>query len=142
MPWPHGGVTRVTDVTGSIDVAGTRYTVWFGPMKSSTEILAVERPHSVHTRFGNLILKGESDVRFELGPLRRCWRDEAGPGGVVVAMSGSSRSARRAHSVIRPRSIHSANTRSGGAEISMLIRCSAIATTIVHRYSEAVRCGL
>jgi uncharacterized protein YndB with AHSA1/START domain len=61
-----GGVTRVTDVTGPIDVAGTRYTVWFGPMKSPTEILAVERPHRIRTRFGNLILKGESDVRFEL----------------------------------------------------------------------------
>jgi uncharacterized protein YndB with AHSA1/START domain len=60
-----GGVTRVTDLTGPIDEAGTRYTVWFGPMKSPTEILEVERPHRVRTRFGNLILKGESDVRFE-----------------------------------------------------------------------------
>jgi len=63
-----GGVTRVTDVTGPIDVAGTRYTVWFGPMKSPTEILEVERPHRVRTRFGNLILKGESNVRFEPTP--------------------------------------------------------------------------
>jgi uncharacterized protein YndB with AHSA1/START domain len=63
-----GGVTRVTDVTGPIDLAGTRYTVWFGPMKSRTEILEVERPHHVRTRFGNLILKGESDVRFEPTP--------------------------------------------------------------------------
>jgi uncharacterized protein YndB with AHSA1/START domain len=63
-----GGVTRVTDVTGPIDVAGTRYTVWFGPMRSATEILEVERPHHVRTRFGNLILKGESDVRFEPTP--------------------------------------------------------------------------
>jgi uncharacterized protein YndB with AHSA1/START domain len=63
-----GGVTRVTDVTGPIDVAGNRYTVWFGPMKSPTEILEVERPHHVRTRFGNLILKGESVVRFEPTP--------------------------------------------------------------------------
>jgi uncharacterized protein YndB with AHSA1/START domain len=63
-----GGVTRVTDVTGPIDAAGTRYTVHFGPMKSPTEILEVERPHHVRTRFGNLILKGESDVRFEPTP--------------------------------------------------------------------------
>ncbi len=63
-----GGVTRVTDVTGPIDVAGTRYTVHFGPMKSPTEILEVDRPHLVRTRFGNLILKGESDVRFEAIP--------------------------------------------------------------------------
>ena len=60
-----GGVTGVTDLTGPIDEAGTRYTVSFGPMKSPTEILEVERPHRIRTRFGNLILKGESDVRFE-----------------------------------------------------------------------------
>lgn len=60
-----GGVTGVTDITGPTDVAGTRYTVRFGPMKSPTEILEVQRPHHVRTRFGNLILKGESDVRFE-----------------------------------------------------------------------------
>ena len=60
-----GGVTRVTDVSGPIDVAGTRYTVWFGPMKSRTEILDVERPHHVRTRFGNLVLKGESDAQLE-----------------------------------------------------------------------------
>jgi uncharacterized protein YndB with AHSA1/START domain len=63
-----GGVTGVTDVTGPIDVAGTRYTVRFGPMKSPTEILEVNRPHHVRTRFGNLILKGESDVRLEPTP--------------------------------------------------------------------------
>ena len=60
-----GGVTRVTDVTGPIDRAGTRYTVWFGPMKSPTEIVEVERPHHVRTRFGNAILKGESEVWLE-----------------------------------------------------------------------------
>ena len=60
-----GGVTKVSDRTGPIDVAGTRYTVHFGPMTSPTEILEVDRPHHVRTRFGNLILKGESDVRFE-----------------------------------------------------------------------------
>jgi len=59
-----GGVTRVTDLTGPLDCPGTRYTVWFGRMLSETEILAVERPRHVRTRFGNLILKGESDVTF------------------------------------------------------------------------------
>ena len=63
-----GGVTRVTDRTGPIDVAGTRYTVHFGPMKSPTQILEVDRPNHVRTRFGNVILKGESDVRFEPTP--------------------------------------------------------------------------
>lgn len=60
-----GGVTRVTDRTGPIDRPGTRYTVWFGPMRSRTEVLAAERPRHFRTRFGNLILKGESDATFE-----------------------------------------------------------------------------
>jgi uncharacterized protein YndB with AHSA1/START domain len=63
-----GGVTRVTDVSGPIDVAGTRYTVWFGRMRSPTEILEVDRPHHVRTRFGNLVMKGESDVRLDPTP--------------------------------------------------------------------------
>ncbi|MDR6640229.1 SRPBCC family protein [Paenarthrobacter nitroguajacolicus] len=57
-----GGVTRVTDLEGSLDAPGSRYTVWFGRMASPTEILAVERPRHLRTRFGNTILKGESDV--------------------------------------------------------------------------------
>jgi uncharacterized protein YndB with AHSA1/START domain len=60
-----GGVTKVTDVTGPIDQAGTTYTVHFGPMKSPTEIIEVERPRHVRTRFGNAILKGESEVWLE-----------------------------------------------------------------------------
>ncbi|WP_311211547.1 MULTISPECIES: SRPBCC domain-containing protein [unclassified Arthrobacter] len=59
-----GGVTRVTDLAGSIDQAGSSYTVWFGRMASPTEILAVQRPWHLRTRFGNAILKGESDVTF------------------------------------------------------------------------------
>ncbi|MEO8511533.1 MAG: SRPBCC family protein [Chloroflexota bacterium] len=59
------GVGPVTDRTGPVDQVGTRYTVWFGPMRSPTEILAVDRPRHVRTHFGNLILKGEADTRFE-----------------------------------------------------------------------------
>ena len=59
-----GGVTRVTDRSGPIDKPGSRYTVWFGRMASPTEILEVERPWHLRTRFGNAILKGESDVTF------------------------------------------------------------------------------
>ena len=36
------GVTKVTDVTGPSDQAGTRYTVWFGWMRSPTQIVAAE----------------------------------------------------------------------------------------------------
>ena len=83
-----GGVTRVTDVSGPIDEAGTRYTVHFGPMKSPTEILEVDRPHHVRTRFGNLILKGESDVRFEPTPdgtrLKQVFRTR----GFISAITG------------------------------------------------------
>jgi uncharacterized protein YndB with AHSA1/START domain len=60
-----GGVTGVTDLTGPVDRAGTRYTVHFGPMASPTQILEVERPRHVRTRFGNLLLKGESTATFE-----------------------------------------------------------------------------
>lgn len=59
-----GGVTRVTDRVGPVDQPGSRYTVWFGRMASPTEVLAVERPKHLRTRFGNAILKGESDVTF------------------------------------------------------------------------------
>ncbi len=60
-----GGVKRVTDVSGPIDVAGTRYIVHFGPMKSPTEILEVERPRLFATRFGSFILRGRSHATFE-----------------------------------------------------------------------------
>lgn len=59
-----GGVTRVTDRVGSLDEAGARYTVWFGRMASPTTVIEVERPRHFRTRFGNLILKGESDAMF------------------------------------------------------------------------------
>jgi uncharacterized protein YndB with AHSA1/START domain len=59
-----GGVTRVTDVTGPIDQPGMRYTVWFGRIRSQTEIVDVRRPHYVRTRFGNVLLRGESAATF------------------------------------------------------------------------------
>ncbi len=59
-----GGVTGVTDVTGPIDQAGTTYTVRFGAMRSPTTVLEADRPRRFRTRFGNPILKGESDVTF------------------------------------------------------------------------------
>jgi uncharacterized protein YndB with AHSA1/START domain len=60
-----GGVTKVTDVTGPVDRAGTRYTVWFGRMRSQTEVLEAERPRFFRTRFGNSILRGEGSASFE-----------------------------------------------------------------------------
>lgn len=60
-----GGVTAVTDVTGPVDRAGTRYTVRFGRMSSPTEVLVAERPSRFRTRFGNRILRGEAETTFE-----------------------------------------------------------------------------
>jgi uncharacterized protein YndB with AHSA1/START domain len=59
-----GGVTKVTDVTGPVDRAGTRYTVWFGGMRSQTEVLEADRPRFLRTRFGNSILRGEASATF------------------------------------------------------------------------------
>ena len=60
-----GGVTKVTDLSGPIDRAGTTYTVWFGRMQSRTEVLEADRPRRFRTRFGNLVLKGENLATFE-----------------------------------------------------------------------------
>src|SRR5436190_12449680 len=60
-----GGVTGVSDVSGSVDQAGTTYVVHFGPMNSPTEVLEVERPRLFATRFGNWLLRGRSSATFE-----------------------------------------------------------------------------
>jgi uncharacterized protein YndB with AHSA1/START domain len=60
-----GGVTKVTDVTGPVDRVGTRYVVWFGRVKSPTEVLEVERPRRLTTRFGNWIMRGVNTTTFE-----------------------------------------------------------------------------
>src|SRR4029079_6133760 len=60
-----GGVTGVSDVSGPVDRAGTTYVVHFGPMKSPTEVLEVERPRRFATRFGNWLLRGRSSATFE-----------------------------------------------------------------------------
>lgn len=60
-----GGVTKVTGVTGPVDRVGTRYVVWFGPVKSPTEVLEAERPSRFKTRFGSWILRGTNSTTFE-----------------------------------------------------------------------------
>ena len=60
-----GGVTRVTDISGPIDRVGTRYTTWFGSMKSPTEVIEAERPRLFATRFGNMLLKGTNRTILE-----------------------------------------------------------------------------
>jgi hypothetical protein len=60
-----GGVTKVTDLTGPVDQVGTRYIVWFGPVKSRTVVLEADRPRRFSTRFGSWILRGVSTATFE-----------------------------------------------------------------------------
>src|SRR4026209_267666 len=60
-----GGVTKVTDVTGPADQAGTTHAVWLGPVKSPTVVLEAERPRLLSTRFGNWIVRGTSTTTFE-----------------------------------------------------------------------------
>ena len=62
------GVTRVSDISGPSGQAGTRYTAWFGGMRSASEILAAERPRHITTRFGSPLLRGETSVTFEPTP--------------------------------------------------------------------------
>jgi hypothetical protein len=60
-----GGVKRVTDVSGPVDSVGTRYTTWFGRIKSPTVVIEVERPRRFATQFGNAILRGSNRTVFE-----------------------------------------------------------------------------
>jgi uncharacterized protein YndB with AHSA1/START domain len=59
------GITRVTDVSGPPDQAGSTFTVWFGRMASPTRVLAAERPRRIRSRFGNRMLRGEMEATFE-----------------------------------------------------------------------------
>jgi hypothetical protein len=59
------GLTRITDVTGLVTTAGTRYTVWFGQLRSPTEVLQVDRPRLFRTRFDSWLLRGVEQATFE-----------------------------------------------------------------------------
>jgi uncharacterized protein YndB with AHSA1/START domain len=60
-----GGVTGVTDIDGEAGRAGTRYVVHFGRMRSPTEVLEADPPRLIRTRFGNLVLRGQTRATFE-----------------------------------------------------------------------------
>ena len=62
-----GGVSKVSEPSGPMDRAGTRYTVFFGKARSETEIVEVESPRLFMTRFGNVYLRGTN--RTELVPV-------------------------------------------------------------------------
>jgi uncharacterized protein YndB with AHSA1/START domain len=82
------GVTKVTDLSGPPGQAGTRYTAWFGSMRSASEILAAERPRHITTRFGSSLLRGETSVTFEPTPtgtrLTQVFRTD----GLIPAIAG------------------------------------------------------
>jgi uncharacterized protein YndB with AHSA1/START domain len=59
-----GGVTNVTDVTGPMTQAGTRYVVHFGPVKSPSEVLEVNPPRRIRTKFGSWVLRGTNTATF------------------------------------------------------------------------------
>ena len=59
------GLTRITDVTGPVTTAGTRYTVWFGRLRSPTEVLQVDRPRLFRSRFDSWLLRGVEQAPFE-----------------------------------------------------------------------------
>ncbi|MEO5703753.1 MAG: SRPBCC family protein [Candidatus Limnocylindrales bacterium] len=82
-----GGVTKVTDVSGPVDRAGTTYTVWFGRMKSPTQVLEAARPRLLRTRFGSMILKGENAATFEPDGTGTIIRQEMRTHGLISGLS-------------------------------------------------------
>jgi len=81
-----GGVTKVTNVSGPVDRAGTTYTVHFGAMKSPTTVLEAERPRLFRTRFGNIILKGTNLATFHPDGSGTILRQELRTEGLVAAI--------------------------------------------------------
>ena len=65
--WPEWieGLKKVTDVTGPLDQAGTRYVTWFGGMSGRNEVLEAERPRRIRTRLGSRLLRGVTEATFE-----------------------------------------------------------------------------
>lgn len=59
-----GGITRVGEPSGPIDAVGTRYSVWFGGMRSDAVVIDAERPQRFATRFGSRILRGTNRATF------------------------------------------------------------------------------
>ena len=86
MPEWIGGLKQVTDITGPIDVAGTRYIARFGSMASPTEVIEADRPRVFATRFGSAILKGTSRTTFEPDGAGTQMRQSFETRGVVSAI--------------------------------------------------------
>lgn len=60
------GLSRITDLSGPSDQAGTTYVVHFGTWSSSTStILEAERPRFIRVKFGSWLLRGENLATFD-----------------------------------------------------------------------------
>lgn len=56
MPEWVEGVTRVDAASGPVDRPGTTYDVWFGRMRSSSEVIEVDRPRLFRSRASSRLL--------------------------------------------------------------------------------------
>ena len=65
--WPEWieGLSRITDVTGPLDQAGTSYVTWFGGMIGRNEVLEVERPRRIRTHLSSRLLRGVTEAVFD-----------------------------------------------------------------------------
>lgn len=82
------GVTKVTDRTGPVDVAGTSYVTWFGSTKSASTVLDVERPRRIRTRFGSWLLAGETEARFDAAGTGTTITQTFWTRGIIPAIAG------------------------------------------------------
>jgi uncharacterized protein YndB with AHSA1/START domain len=82
-----GGVTEVSAISGPLTRAGTTYVVHFGRMKSPSEVLRAERPWRFASRFGNWLLRGETDTTFEADGTRTLITEEFRTHGVIPAIA-------------------------------------------------------
>ena len=69
-------MTGVGDVSGSVDQVGTTYIVHFGPMKSPTEVLEVERPRITQTFETVGLISAISSWVFSRGSYEGSFRGE------------------------------------------------------------------
>ena len=59
------GITRVGEPDGPIARVGTRYSAWFGGMRSDSVVIEAERPRVFATRFRSAVLRGTNRATFE-----------------------------------------------------------------------------
>ena len=81
-------MSKVTDVTGPLGQAGTRYTTWFGTMRSRNEVIEADPPRLMATRFKSALLAGETRATFEPDGDRTLVTQEFRTAGVIASIAG------------------------------------------------------